>query len=449
MNSPIFQEEEDNFKRAHIERSLSQLHATKILLEKLSSSTDLNHILHATIEALRASFSSQCVSYLFNDPGNEGISLCYVYTTTPLRNDYFPTMLEEMRTFIHNLPQDLDGRQAIETLLSQRHPLFEVVEGAVNDETGQLPKLSHFIPFIFNEQLHGIVCVGFTSEVPLSKEIKDNIDTIVSCAALNFSRMHSLIEIENKKSLEVAQLEAEFISVASHQLRTPLTTIIWSLEMLLSGDVGELTPEQKETVQTLFDNSKKLTTLVNDLLNTSRLGSGRLRVDPKPIKIVPFIEEAVAQVREFAERAQCQIEINTPDQESIPEIPLDETLIAQSIHNLLTNAIRYSPDEGGKIVVSLEKQDDQCVITVADDGIGVPLDQQDNLFTKFFRADNARTKETEGTGLGLHLVKMIADLAGGSVWVDSPKSDGKGSAFHLSLPWTGMQSKEGEVDLAK
>lgn len=447
MSQPIYIEEEQQFREANIQRELKTLAATRKLLEELSSTINLDQILHKTIEAIRSCFPSQAITYFYNDTKEGNISHCYIYSMTSIAEEFFPRLESEMHKFVDSLEEEMPGKQAIKTILTEKKYLFEIVEGNL-DEQGSTPVQYHFTPFLSEGELKGFFSVGFPNDMPLSETIKKRIDDVIECAALNFSRLHNLIAIENEQSIQMAKLESEFISIASHQLRTPLTTIIWHLEMLLAGDLGELPQEQKEIVEIVFKNSKKLVDLVKVLLNTSRLDAGRVKVDPKPLNLKSILEDNVQQVKEHAEKKGCVIEMHL-EEEAIPEISLDKMLIDQAIHNLLTNAIRYSQKDGGKITVTLQKEENLCHITVSDNGIGIPIEAQEKLFTKFFRADNARSVETEGTGLGLYLVKMVADLCDGSVKAESPKSDGKGTVFHLEIPFSGMKKKEGDVGLAE
>lgn len=258
---------------------------------------------------------------------------------------------------------------------------------------------------------------------------------------------------------EIDDEKSSFVSVASHQLRTPLTSINWYLELLLSGDAGKLKESQKQYMQEVYKGSRRLVGLVDDLLNVSRIESGKLRIKPEILSPVDIINDAIREVDPLLATSQARIRFVQP--RGISEMLLDPSLFHELVHNLLTNAIRYSPhDKPSTITVRAEKirvlkgkhahiaqGGTHVLFSVADKGIGIPKEAQPKIFQKLFRADNALHAAPEGTGLGLYLVKMIVDQAGGTIWYET--SEGKGTTFFFSFPLKGMQKKEGEKTLAQ
>jgi PAS domain S-box-containing protein len=254
----------------------------------------------------------------------------------------------------------------------------------------------------------------------------------------------------------IDEQKSTFVSVASHQLRTPLTTLSWYTEMLLSGDAGKVNKKQKEFLQEIYQGSKRLVLLVNDLLNISRIESGRLTIEPEPTDLKALIDDSILEVQPLLEGLKCTIKTKFPRGKMKP-IPLDPVVFRQVIHNLLTNAIRYSPkDKASAITVavnhkrfgiernmaSLLKPGSYIVVSVKDEGIGIPKNQQTRIFEKFFRADNALHAAADGSGLGLYFIKMIMEAAGGKLWFDSVEK--KGSTFFVAIRDTGMKKKVGE-----
>ncbi len=196
--------------------------------------------------------------------------------------------------------------------------------------------------------------------------------------------------------------------------------------------------------------------LVNELLNVSRLETGRLRIEPVPTSIEPFIESIIKETEPLAREKRMTVEFTRPSP-ALPEIPIDQSLMRQVIHNLVVNAIRYTPEtDPAPVSVSVGKEGARYLITVRDEGVGIPAEAAKRIFEKFFRADNARGMVTDGTGLGLYISKLIVEASGGSIGFTSPAGTRRGpdgvehpcgSAFWVALPTSGMPERKGEVGL--
>lgn len=236
------------------------------------------------------------------------------------------------------------------------------------------------------------------------------------------------LEKKNEQLKELDRAKDEFISMASHQLRTPLTAIKGYLSMLLEGDAGEVKLSQYDFVNEAFQGANRMVGLINDLLNVSRMETGRFFLDPKETNMENIVREEVGQLKKQAKEKGLKLEIDIKGK--IPKVYVDEIKIRQVVMNFADNAIYYT--NTGSVVVSLENDKKSIIYKVKDTGIGVPKLQQKNLFSKFFRADNARHVRPDGTGLGIYLAKKVIDDHGGKMIFSS--SEGKGSTFGFEIP---------------
>lgn len=229
---------------------------------------------------------------------------------------------------------------------------------------------------------------------------------------------------------QLDQVKTEFISVASHQLRTPLSSLKGYLSMLLEGDFGRIKPKQKKILEDLFENTNRLIRLVNLMLNISRIEAGRLELEKKPTQIESLIEEILRIFIPIARRKKLKLKFEKSST-SLPFIMLDSDKIKDVISNLLDNAIKYTPQ--GEITVKTKREKSKIIFSIQDTGIGITERECGGLFKKFSRGSRAKELHTGGTGLGLFIVEKIIEAHGGKIWVES-EGEGKGSIFSFSLP---------------
>ncbi|MBI4993471.1 PAS domain S-box protein [Candidatus Wolfebacteria bacterium] len=238
------------------------------------------------------------------------------------------------------------------------------------------------------------------------------------------------------KEQEVDKAKSEFISLASHQLRTPPTIINWHIEMLLKGTIGNVNDKQREYLKEINTANLRMIDLVNSLLNISRIELGTFVFEQHPVDIVEIAKDWVRGLSQQIKDKKINI-VENYDADT-PLVPADENIIGIIFQNLITNAIKYAP-ENGRISVDILRHPPDVIIKVSDNGCGIPKSEQKKIFTKFFRASNAKEADPEGNGLGLYIVKSMVEQIGGKIWFES--EEGKGAIFFVSIPSVATRQK--------
>lgn len=231
---------------------------------------------------------------------------------------------------------------------------------------------------------------------------------------------------------EIDRMKSDFISLASHQLRTPLSSINMYSQMLYAGYMGEISEKQRAPLRTIIESAERMSQLINTLLNITRIENGTIVVTHKRIDMNELVEEIVDELRIEAENKELKYMFRPAL--SQPLVRTDRLIMKEILTNLISNAIKYTPC-GGSVKVAVRALKHKVEFRVTDTGVGIPNYSQNNIFGKFFRAPNVMRGETTGTGLGLYLVKGMADRLGAEVWFDSEL--GNGSTFYLTLPTIG------------
>jgi len=239
-------------------------------------------------------------------------------------------------------------------------------------------------------------------------------------------------ELRTKNTIlqQLDKAKDEFVGMASHQLRTPLTSIKGYISMVLEGDAGKISGPQAQLLNEAFTSSERMVRLINDFLNVSRLQTGKFMIDKHPADLSKVVEQEIDSLQSNAVVHGMKFVYDLP--KDFPMINIDEGKMRQVIMNFADNAIYYSHD-GSTILINLSVDNDSVIFTVQDTGIGVPSDEQASLFSKFYRASNARKQRPDGTGVGLYLAKKIISAHDGKIIFNS--TEGKGSTFGFSLPF--------------
>lgn len=233
---------------------------------------------------------------------------------------------------------------------------------------------------------------------------------------------------------EANRMKTEFVGIVSHQLRTPLSGLKWSLELLRSKRLGEVNDKQMEYLDVIKDSNDRMIKLVNELLSVNRIDQQRLEMRPKSFNIEDLIEKEVRQLIPIADEHNVQLQYKKP--ENLPQVYADQDKVQMVVQNLIDNAIKYSKKEGGLVKIDvgiINKRNNKLVkVIVRDDGVGIPDMFKSQIFGKFFRGDNLIKQRVEGTGLGLFIAKGIINLSGGEI--DFHSEENQGSAFWFTLP---------------
>jgi signal transduction histidine kinase len=323
--------------------------------------------------------------------------------------------------------------------------LFEVVQPSMPIEEAEeaqegLSLVSFYIcPLQARSEVIGVMVMG-SPQHPAAlgfyqKSLLERLTVAVGIAIDNTLLYHEAkksaahLRTANRHLKELDEAKDEFISMASHQLRTPLTSIKGYLSMLLEGDAGPVSERQHEFLDYAYDGSQRMVGLISDLLNVSRMSAGKFLIQKKPVDLSQIVKEEVQQLQHRAAAKQLKLRF-LPSAEPLPSIRLDESKTRQVIMNFIDNAIYYTPH--GSVQVKLERHGKRVELRVEDSGIGVPKAVRAKLFTKFFRAANAQNIRPDGTGLGLFLAKQVIEDQGGTIIFESV--EGKGSTFGFSLP---------------
>ena len=244
----------------------------------------------------------------------------------------------------------------------------------------------------------------------------------------------SLLDITSQRQLD--QAKDEFISLVSHQLRTPLTVIRTYGDMLDNDFFGQLSDVQRVEVKRMTEASVRLIKLVSGILDVSKIELQRVAITPQVTDINTIIQQQISEITSIAAAKAVAVEFNA--QPALKPVSVDPTIFGQILHNYLTNAVRYSQPHGGQVVVTFSADKLGYLLSVADNGIGIPRSAQNRVFERFYRAHNTSNIVDQGTGLGLYLVKLLSEACGGKVGFTSTQS--QRTTFYFRLPVGGMKA---------
>lgn len=235
----------------------------------------------------------------------------------------------------------------------------------------------------------------------------------------------------NTRLMALDASKSEFVSVAAHQLRTPITGIRWSFNALLDHELGAMNSDQEKVLQDGLKSSIRMIELINDLLNVARIEEGRFGLRFQRLPFEPIVQATVDRHKKTIDEKGILLLLDI--QPGIPSLNLDEEKINIALDNILDNAVKYTPP-GGTLTVKIKEENNYIHVAISDTGIGIPKNQISKLFVKFFRADNAMRFQTSGSGLGLYVVKNVVESHGGTITVTSEENKGTTIAFTIPIP---------------
>lgn len=324
-----------------------------------------------------------------------------------------------------------DSNKKINLINPEAKRILEVEEKDVlNKKINQLTVYPNFNKLyqIFNKKLEW---TGQKYELILDKPIERFFQVSINPFVAGQKEIGLMVVLHDiTREKEIDRMKTEFVSIAAHQLRTPLSAIKWTFRMLLDGDIGSLSAEQVDFLKKGYQSNERMIKLINELLNVARIEEGRFVYGLTSESLPSIIKEVIQENKNLAAKKKIKIIFKRP-KETLPKINLDKEKINLVLQNLLDNAIRFNKTNG-RVTISLKRDKMDLEVIIKDNGVGIPANQQNKIFTKFFRANNAIKLETEGTGLGLFICRNIIEAHGGQIWFESKK--GQGTTFKFTLP---------------
>jgi GAF domain-containing protein len=418
-------------RQQELARSVDQLTALGEVTQTIASTLNLDEVLERIVR--HAARLSGCESgVIFEAVGGGG-------TTFELRATY--QLHEALRRQLNSTAGRIGETSLVARAALAREPVqtADISESAAPSSTlraaaieaGVRAALS--VPLIHEGRILGGLNVYRNTPGEFSGETLELLRTFASQSALAIQNARLFSEIQAKsRELEVASRhKSEFLAAMSHELRTPLNAVIGFSEVLLEKMFGEVNERQEEYLRDILGSGRHLLSLINDILDLSKVEAGRMELEMGRLALPDALEHGLTMVRERAARHGLSLSLDVaPEVAALGEIEADERKIRQVILNLLTNAVKFTPDGGAVSVTALLKEG-EIVVSVADTGIGIAPEDQDRIFEAFQQAGQSPSRSREGTGLGLPLARQFVELHGGRLWLES--QPGQGSTFSFTL----------------
>jgi len=392
-------------KRNITKRKVLQDQLQKSETQKKTIVNNLTELMAELKEITKALDYARSQMHAMLDATTEGMMLLSPTNEVLRINESFEMMFSVRETEIRNHPF-IDNAEHWYRVFSDNSVVEDILDGSKCDR--------------FDDRI-------FVQEWPARRELQVYSASVVNAEEEYLGRLIVFRDVTRER--EVERLKSEFVSLVSHEFRTPLTSIKGYTEMMLDGDTGRLNSEQREFLETVLRNANHLSNLVEELLDVSRIEAGAMKLNIQEIDVVPVIEDIADRMRPQLEKKNQKLSIDIP--RNVPKVSADDRRTTQIILNLVSNAHKYTPS-GGDIVISAEPEGEYLFVDVTDNGIGLSQEEQEKLFSKFFRAENTETIKEGGTGLGLWITRSLVEMQGGEIFVES--SPGEGSTFSFTVP---------------
>ncbi len=420
-NARLYKSEQD---RRHVADTLLEMSKT------VGSTLDLNEVLETILDQLKqvVDYDSAAIMLLEEDAAN-----VRRLSVTAGRGFADASQLDIGLTVEdhEHLSRPLRSRKPLIIADVHQTPSWEVVKGSeyIRSWMG--------VPLISGEKVIGLLSID-KGVVSYYRDEDAHLAAAFAnqaAIAIEHARLFADLQKVNEELIEANEAKTQFVSVVSHELRTPMTSIKGYTDMLMGGMVGDLNDNQRRFLGIIRANAERLSHLVNELLEISRIEAGRLKLHFEPLRLPDIVSEVIASLEKQIAEKGLRVSLSIPD--NLPLVFADRDRVTQVLVNLVSNAYRYTAS-GGQIIISVEQfaSNNGCslfiVTRVIDTGIGISPEDQAKLFSRFFRADHPVVREQGGTGLGLSIVKSIIEMHQGSVWVESELE--VGSTFSFTLP---------------